>query len=103
MKGRTGMKKPSSRIREEISKLQEQLRLAETREAERIGRIALKAGFGEIEVEEAELEAAFEELTRRFRKGKTSGGSEQARRSEAGPVQTAPVAPGATTGWSAED
>lgn len=97
------MKKPSSKIRQEISKLQEQLRLAETREAERIGRIALKAGLGEIEVEEAELQAAFEELTTRFRKAKTSGGSEQGRRSEASPVQTAPVAPGATTGGSAED
>ena len=43
------MKKPSSKIREEITRLQEQLRQAETREAERIGRIALKAGLGEIE------------------------------------------------------
>ncbi len=97
------MKKPSSRIREEISKLQEQLRLAETREAERIGRIALKAGLGEIEVEEAQLQAAFEELTRRFRKGETSTSSEQGRRSEASPVQAAPIAPGATTGGSAEN
>lgn len=96
------MKKPSSRIREEISKLQEQLRLAETREAERIGRIALKAGLGEIGVEEAELQAAFEELTRRFRKGKTSGGGEQARRSDASPVHTTPIAPGATAGGSDE-
>ncbi len=61
------MKKPSSKIREEIVKLQDQLRQAETREAERIGRIALKAGFGEIEVEETALLAAFEELTARFR------------------------------------
>ncbi|KSV86144.1 TraC family protein [Sinorhizobium sp. GL28] len=44
------MKKPPSRIREEIAKLQEQLRQAEAREAERIGRIALKAGLGEIEL-----------------------------------------------------
>ena len=36
------MKKPSSRIKEEIAKLQEQLKAAETREAERIGRIALE-------------------------------------------------------------
>ncbi|WP_236727974.1 MULTISPECIES: TraC family protein [Rhizobium] len=34
------MKKPSSKIRDEIAKLQEQLKLAETREAERIGRVA---------------------------------------------------------------
>ena len=70
------MKKPSSKIRDEIAKLQEQLKAAETREAERIGRIALKAGLGEIEVDEAELQAAFEDLAKRFRGGKaaTTGG-----------------------------
>jgi hypothetical protein len=61
------MKKPSSKIREEIARLQEQLKLAETREAERIGRIALRAGLGEFELDEAELQAAFEELAARFR------------------------------------
>ncbi|RWG07828.1 conjugal transfer protein TraC [Mesorhizobium sp.] len=64
------MKKPSSKIREEIARLQEQLRQAETREAERIGRIALKAGLGEIEIDEVALQAAFEEIARRFRGGK---------------------------------
>ena len=64
------MKKPSSKIREEIARLQDQLRQAETREAERIGRIALKAGIGEIEIEEAALQAAFEEIPNRFRGGK---------------------------------
>ncbi|CVI25348.1 Conjugal transfer protein TraC (modular protein) [Agrobacterium tumefaciens str. B6] len=68
----TGMKKPSSKIREEIARLQDQLRQAETREAERIGRIALKAGLGEIEIEETELQAAFEEITGRFRGGKAA-------------------------------
>ncbi len=66
------MKKPSSKIREEIARLQDQLKQAETREAERIGRIALKAGLGEIEIDEAELQAAFEETARRFRGGKGS-------------------------------
>jgi len=66
------MKKPSSKIREEIARLQDQLRQAETREAERIGRIALKAGLGEIEIEETELQAAFEEITGRFRGGKAA-------------------------------
>ncbi len=65
------MKKPSSKIREEITRLQDQLRQAETREAERIGRIALKAGLGEIEIEETELQAAFKEIAGRFRGGKT--------------------------------
>lgn len=63
------MKKPSSKIRDEIARLQEQLKAAETREAERIGRIALKAGLGEIEIEEAVLQAAFEDLVKRFRGG----------------------------------
>lgn len=63
------MKKPSSKIREEILKLQEQLKAAETREAERIGRVALKAGLGDVEIEEEELQAAFEEIARRFRRG----------------------------------
>ncbi|GAA2848322.1 TraC-like protein [Aminobacter aminovorans] len=52
------MKRPSSKIREEIARLQEQLRQAETREAERIGRLALRAGLGEIEIEDTELLAA---------------------------------------------
>ncbi|KQS95463.1 conjugal transfer protein TraC [Rhizobium sp. Leaf386] len=63
------MKKPSSKIRAEIVKLQEQLKRAETRDAERIGRIALKAGLGDIEIDEAELQMAFEEVATRFRKG----------------------------------
>lgn len=69
------MKKPSRQIREEIARLQEQLRAAETREAERIGRLALKAGLGEIEIEEPALLEGFEELATRFRDklGKASG------------------------------
>lgn len=63
------MKKPSSKIRDEIARLQEQLKAAETREAERIGRLALKAGLGEIAIEEAELVAALETLATRFRTG----------------------------------
>lgn len=63
------MKKPSSKIRDEIARLQEQLKAAETREAERIGRLALKAGLGDIEIEDGDLVAAFEEVVGRFRKG----------------------------------
>jgi hypothetical protein len=63
------MKKPSSRIRAEIAALQEQLRAAETREAERIGRLALKAGLGDLEIDDSDLVAAFEELAGKFRKG----------------------------------
>ncbi|MGV2068860.1 conjugal transfer protein TraC [Agrobacterium sp. 22-226-1] len=67
------MKKPASRIRDEIARLQEQLRAAETRQAERIGKIALKAGLGEIEIDEAELQSAFEQLAERFREGEGAG------------------------------
>jgi hypothetical protein len=93
------MKKPSSKIREEIAKLQDQLRQAETREAERIGRIALKAGLGEIEIDEAELQAAFEDAAKRFRGGKrvSSGGKRVVGDSGEG-IQAAPVAPDATSG-----
>jgi len=66
------MKKPASKIRADIAKLQEQLKVAETREAERIGRLALKAGLGEIEIDDAKLVQAFEDLAKRFR----GGGSE---------------------------
>ncbi|MBK5570752.1 conjugal transfer protein TraC [Ensifer sp. SSB1] len=97
------MKKHSSRIRDEIAKLQEQLKQAETREAERIGRIALKAGLGEIEIDETELHAAFEELATRFRGGQgivTSSGGK--RGTGAAPGSTATFAPGATQGSSGE-
>lgn len=87
------MKKPSSKIREEIVKLQEQLRQAETREAERIGRIALKVGLGDIEIDEAELQTAFEEVVSRFRRG-------LGQKSKAAP---ATVSTGATSGGRGED
>jgi hypothetical protein len=97
------MKKPSSKIREEIAKLQDQLRQAETREAERIGRIALKAGLGEIEIDEADLQAALEDLAKRFRGGEgvSSGGKTTARGGGEG-IQTTPVTPGASAGGGSE-
>ncbi|WGR90863.1 conjugal transfer protein TraC (plasmid) [Bradyrhizobium sp. ISRA435] len=72
-------------MRDEIARLQDQLKQAETREAERIGRIALKAGMGEIEIDEEALLAAFEDIAGRFRKG----GSRPAKAATAIP----PVAP----------
>ncbi|MBB4293780.1 hypothetical protein GGE16_005874 [Rhizobium leguminosarum] len=96
------MKKPSSKIREEIARLQDQLRVAETREAERIGRIALRAGIGEIDIEEAELQAAFEEIAGRFREGKGgTTGRATARKNASGGTgseTTAPLTAGAGTG-----
>jgi hypothetical protein len=67
------MKKPSSKIRDEIAKLQDQLRQAETREAERIGRVALKAGLGEMEIDETALQLAFEEIARGFLEDENGG------------------------------
>ena len=61
------MRKNVSKIRSEIARRQEQLKLAETREAERIGRIALKAGLGEIDADESRLLKAFQEMAGRFR------------------------------------
>lgn len=93
------MKKPSSKIREEIAKLQDQLRQAETREAERIGRIALRAGLGEIEIEETALLAAFEELAGRFRE---AGDGKPERRGGSGRKAAATVAPGAAQNETGE-
>lgn len=97
------MKKPSSKIRDEIAKLQEQLKAAETREAERIGRIALKAGLGEIEIDEAELQVALEDLAKRFRGGKavTTGGKRGSSAGESSASSTQD-ATGAATGGTAE-
>ncbi len=97
------MKKPSSKIREEIARLQDQLRAAETREAERIGRVALKAGLGETEIEEDALQATFEEIARRFRGGKGEAtGKKSAGESRTGGEPSATVASGAAQGRPGE-
>ena len=97
------MKKPSSKIRDEIAKLQEQLKIAETREAERIGRIALKAGLGEIEIDEAELQAAFEQLTKRFRGGQgTATGGKKGAGDSSGQTSATADASGAGAGSAGE-
>ncbi|ATN37840.1 conjugal transfer protein TraC (plasmid) [Rhizobium sp. ACO-34A] len=97
------MKKPSSRIREEIARLQDQLKQAETREAERIGRIALKAGLGEIEIDEGELQAAFEQIAKRFRAGKGQAtGKRQVGDDRTGGEAPAAVTSGADAGGAGE-
>jgi len=60
------MKKPSAKIREEIARLQEQLKQAEARETDRIGRIALAAGIGDLSIDEDDLLVAFRDLVSRF-------------------------------------
>ncbi|TYR36088.1 TraC family protein [Mesorhizobium microcysteis] len=77
------MRRPTSRIREEIERLQEQLKLAEAKEAERIGRLALKAGLGDVSASDAELVAGFEEMAKRFQTGTRQKKSEPAARSQA--------------------
>lgn len=94
------MKKPSSKIRKEIAKLQDQLKHAETREAERIGRIALRAGLGDLDIEEGELQAALEQMAKRFRGGQA--GSTGKKGGLAGVSQTPPVTPGAAEGSGGE-
>jgi hypothetical protein len=69
------MKKPTAKLREELARLQEELKQAETRDAERIGRIALKAGLGDFDVEASELQSAFEEIANRFRNRRKAGDS----------------------------
>ncbi|RUV68860.1 TraC family protein [Mesorhizobium sp. M5C.F.Cr.IN.023.01.1.1] len=97
------MKKPSSKIREEIARLQDQLKAAETREAERIGRVALKAGLGEIEIEEAALLAAFEDVAGRFRAGGgKSTGKKNAATAKSASDATATLASGADAGGNRE-
>lgn len=97
------MKKTTAKIREDLARLQEQLKQAETRDAERIGRIALKAGLGEIEIEDVELQAAFEDLAKRFRggrggsNGKGRGGADASSQSE-----TTPVTSGASSSQGGE-
>ena len=78
------MRRPSSRIREEIERLQEQLKLAETKEAERIGRLALKAGLGDMNTSDTDLVAGFEELARRFQAGTKRKAPEPADRAQPG-------------------
>ena len=101
------MKKPSSKIREEIAKLQDALKAAETREAERIGRIALKAGLGEIEIDEAELQIAFEGVAKRFRSSEGSGkggsnGKERGRERSTKSRETSTVTTGSASGSAGE-
>ena len=63
------MRKSSSKIRDEIERLHDQLKAAETKEAERIGRIAVKAGLGDLDIDEAKLSGLFAEIAGRFQAG----------------------------------
>ncbi len=86
------MKKPSSKIREEIAKLQEQLKQAETREAERIGGWRSRRASARSRSTIPSWSPAFEEVATRFRKGI----------GRPGPAAPAPVPPGAPAGSGGE-
>ncbi|WP_337270743.1 TraC family protein [Oryzifoliimicrobium ureilyticus] len=60
------MKKPPAKIREEIARLEAKLKEVETRDAERIGRIAIRVGLGEIEIEDVRFLSGFEDVVGRF-------------------------------------
>jgi hypothetical protein len=95
------MKKPSSKIRKEFARLQDQLKQAENCEAERIGRIALRAGLDEIDV--AAFQVALEEIAKRFRGGKGPPASKkQAGESRTGIETPAAFTPGAHAGGAGE-
>lgn len=99
------MKKPSSKIRDEIARLQDQLKAAETREAERIGRIALKAGLGELAIDETVLQSRFEDIASDFRSGRGAGrGSSAGKGKPAGQDDgtTSAVASGAASSGNGE-
>lgn len=90
------MKKSSSTIRTNIARLQEQLKQAEADEAQRIGRIALKAGLGEIEVDDDELRAAFAELAERFQSSVSKSTGKEGGTDSIVASSTTTVPPGAT-------
>jgi hypothetical protein len=97
--------KKTQRIRQEIAKLQEDLKAAETRDAERIGRIALKAGLGNYEIEDSILQSAFEEIAGTFHSLNVEGRrQEQKGLTRAPGPDTKPQArssPGSNTGSNA--
>jgi hypothetical protein len=97
------MKKSTSKLREELARLEEELKQAETRDAVRIGRIALKAGLGEIQIDDADLLAALEEMAKRFRDRKPgSTGKERGGATLGSASETTPLGAGAAAGQRSE-
>ena len=56
----------TGRIKDEIAKLHEQLRRAEDREAERLGRLAIKAGLHEVNGSDNAILKGYRDLARQF-------------------------------------
>ncbi|MGN7126809.1 TraC family protein [Methylorubrum thiocyanatum] len=64
-------------IEAEIASLQRKLANLDKAQAERIGKIAVKAGLAGLDLTDAQLTEAFSELARRFRKEGAPEGREQ--------------------------
>lgn len=58
--------KTPAEIKAEMERLKQELKEAETREADRLGKLAIKAGLHEIDVSEADLVKALKEVAGRF-------------------------------------
>jgi hypothetical protein len=85
----TGMavKSSLSDIDAQIEKLRERRRTLIVKSAERFARAATKSGLAEMEITDEELDAVFEEIAARFRKGEkkgTAGATAQTRRQPGG-------------------
>ncbi|MBB3918629.1 TraC family protein [Rhizobium fabae] len=81
------VKSSLSDIDAQIEKLRERRRTLIVKSAERFARAATKSGLAEMEVTDEELDAVFEEIAARFRKGEkkgTAGATAQARRQTGG-------------------
>lgn len=69
----TRLPRSTEHIKKEIAKLHEQLRHAELREAERLGRLAVKAGLHEVKASDRTLLKGLRDLAHQFQAGTTPG------------------------------
>lgn len=67
----------------ELNRIKAELAELESKAAERIGKIAIAAGLGDLDIDDAEMRKEFEAIASKFRKG------------EAKQTAPAPAAPGA--------
>ena len=66
----------------ELNRIKSELADLENKAAEKIGKIAIAVGLGDLEIDDAQLRKEFEAIASKFRKG------------EAKQAATAPAAPG---------
>jgi hypothetical protein len=53
----------------ELNRIKAELAKLESKAAERIGKIAISAGLGDVDIDDAELRKEFEAIASKFRKG----------------------------------